>query len=44
MILKATAAATIFAVSALTMLFIAAIPDNIVQTAGSPLVDASVVK
>jgi hypothetical protein len=44
MILKATAAATIFAVYAFTMFFIAAIPENMVQTAGTQLVDATVIK
>jgi hypothetical protein len=44
MILKATAAATIFAVYAFTMFFIAAIPENMVQSAGTQLIDASVIK
>ncbi|CDM59279.1 hypothetical protein J2W42_002663 [Rhizobium tibeticum] len=44
MILRATAAATIFAVYAFTMFFIAAIPENVVQTAGTQFIDASVVK
>ena len=44
MILNATAAATILAVYAFTMFFIAAIPETIVQTAGTQLVEASVVK
>jgi hypothetical protein len=43
MILKATAAATILSVYAFTMFFIAAIPENVVQTA-TQLVDTTVVK
>lgn len=44
MIPKAVAAATLFAVYAFTMLFIAAIPDNVVQTAGTQLTETVVVK
>lgn len=45
MIPKAVAGATIFAVYAFTMFFIAAIPTEIIQTAGTQVVvDASVVK
>jgi hypothetical protein len=44
MISKAVAGATIFAVYAFTMFFLAAIPNDIIQTADTQIIDASVVK
>jgi hypothetical protein len=44
MIPKAVAGATIFAVYVFTMFFIAAIPNEIIQTAGTQVIDASVIK